>query len=95
MLTNHAISDKDYEHVPNIWKDFETNIMKDYDGQYLKVDVLLLACMFENFKKESIDSFELCPVHYLSPLAYSWDAMLRFADVNLTLISDTEKYQFV
>ena len=44
---------------------------------------------------ESINLFELDPTHYLSTPGYTWDAMLRFTDVNLKLISDIERYQFV
>ena len=35
------------------------NFMKDYYEMYLKVDVLLLASVFETFRKESMNSFEL------------------------------------
>ena len=42
------------------------NTMKNYHDLYLKVDVLLLACVFENFRKQSISSFELDPAHHLS-----------------------------
>ena len=49
-----------------------------------------MACMFETFMKESINSFELDPAHYLSTHCYIWDGMLRFNDVNLKLISDIE-----
>ena len=59
------------------------NTMKDYHDLYLKVDVLLLACVFETFRKDSINYFELDAAHYLSTPGYSWDAMLRFTDVNL------------
>ena len=55
----------------------------------LKVNVLLLACMLEIFRKESIKSFELGPAHLSTP-GYSLDVILRFTDVNLPLISDTE-----
>ena len=44
--------------------------MKDYHGLYLKVDCLLLACVFEPFRKESINAFELDPAHYLSTPVY-------------------------
>ena len=54
------------------------NIMKDYQDLYLKVDVLLLACVFETFRKESMKSFELNPVHCLSTPGYTWDAKKRF-----------------
>ena len=45
-MTNRAISDKNCEHFLNIWKAFKIN-MKDYHDLYLKVDVLLLICVFE------------------------------------------------
>ena len=45
---------------------FKMNTMKNYHDLYLKVDVLLLACVFENFRKQSINSFELDPAHHLS-----------------------------
>ena len=92
---NRAISDKNYEHVLNVWKAFKMNTIKDYHDLYLKVDVLLLAWMFETFKKESINSFELDADHYLFTPSYSWNAMLKFVDFNLKLISDIGKYQFV
>ena len=57
--------------------------------------MFLLVCVFETFRKESINSFELDPVHYLSTPGCGWDAMLRFTDINLKLMSDIENYQFI
>ena len=51
-----------------VWKSFIMNTMKDYHDLYLKVDVLLLACGFETFRKESMNSFELDSAYYLSLL---------------------------
>lgn len=66
-----------------------------YQNLYLNVDVLLLSCVFENFKKESLNLFELDSAHYSSTPGYSWYATLRFTDVNLKLISNTDRYQFI
>ena len=65
--------------------------MKDYHDLYLKVDVLLLDCMLETFRKKPIFFFQLHLPHDSSTPGNSWDAMLRFTDVNLKLISDLEK----
>ena len=66
-----------------------------YHNLYLNVDILLVPCVFETFRKESSILFDLDPAHYLSTPGYSWDAMLRFADLNLKPISNTERYQFI
>ena len=66
------------------------NTKKDYHDLCLKVNVLILACVFETFRKKFINFFELNSAHYLSISGYSWDAMVRFTDVNLKLISDNE-----
>ena len=71
------------------------NTMKDYDDLYLKVDVSFSTCVFETFWKESINYFELCPAHYLSTHGYSWDAILKFTDVNSKLIPGIENYKFI
>ena len=98
-MTNQEISDKNYEHILNVWLAFKMNTMKDDHDLYLKGDVSLLACVFKAFKRGSIKSFILDSAHYLFA-DYSWGAMLRFNDVNLNPIkvnlnpiSDIEKYE--
>ena len=49
--------------------------------------------MFETFRKEFINFVESCSL--FSAPVYRWDTRLRFTDVNLRLISDIKKYQFV
>ena len=69
--------------------------MKNYQDLYLKVDVLLLDCLFETSRKKTINSFELDHAHYLPTPGYIWNAMLRFTACNLELVSDIEKNQFI
>ena len=64
--------------------------MKDYHDLYLKCDVLLLADVFENFENNSLKNYGLCPSHYLSAPALSWDPMLNMTKVELQLISDPD-----
>ena len=68
--------------------------MKDYHDLYLKCDVLLLADVFEKFRNNSLKNYGLCPSHYLSAPALSWDAMLNMTKVKLELIPDLDMYIF-
>ena len=63
-LTDRKISDKEYEHVLNVWKKSEMKTMKNYHDLYLKCDVLLLADMLENFRNNSLKNYGLCPSHF-------------------------------
>ena len=68
--------------------------MKDYHDLYLKCDVLLLAGVFEKYRNNSIKNYGLCPSHYLSAQALSWDVMLNMTKVKLELIPDPDMYIF-
>ena len=74
-LTDSKITDKEYEHVLNVWNKFEMKTMKDYHELYMKCDVLLLADVFEKFRNNSLKNYGLCPSHYSSATGLSCDAM--------------------
>ena len=68
--------------------------MKDYHNLYLKCVVILLSDVFEKIRNNSIKNCGLCPSHYLSTPALSWDAMLHMTKVKLELISNHDMYIF-
>ena len=45
-------------------------------------------------KNNSLNIYGLCPSHYLSTLALSWDAMLNMTKVELELVTDPDMYIF-
>ena len=67
----------------------------EYHDLYLKTDVLLLADVFENFRKICLAYYELDPCHYVSAPGLAWDACLKMTGVNLELISDVDMYNFI
>ena len=64
----------------------------DYHNLYLKCDVLLLADVFEKLGNSRLKSYELCPSHYFSAPALSWDTMPNVTKIELELISHTDMY---
>ena len=91
-LTGIKISDKEYEHVLNVWKKIEVKTMKDYHDLHLKCDVLLLADVFEKFRNNSLKNYGLCTSDYLSASALSWNGMLNMTKVGLELFPDPDMY---
>ena len=66
ILTDEGISDVQYQHAQNVWNTFNMNIMGDYHDLYLQSDTLLLADVFENFRKTCLRYYKLDPCHYFT-----------------------------
>ena len=62
--------------------------LEDYHNLYNRVDVLLLADVFENFREICIKNYNLDPFHYYSAPDLAWDAALKVTKVELELVSD-------
>ena len=63
-LNDKGISDEDYEHARKVWETFEMKNLEDCHNLYNRVDVLLLADVFENFRDICIKNYKLDPAHY-------------------------------
>ena len=88
------ISDEQYLHLQNVWKEFKFNRFEDFHDRYLKKDVLLLAGSYEEFISTCLKYYGLDPCHYFSGPGFSWDAMLKMTKIELEKISDPDKYMF-
>src|ERR671926_1105282 len=82
------ITQKDYQHAQNVWKEFNCQNLGEYHDLYLKTDVLLLADVWTTFRQTSMQYYGLDPSHYVSAPALSWDAMLKMTDVKIELFTD-------
>ena len=71
-ITGEDISDEDYNHTKNVWKKFKCKTMGDYHNLYLKSDVLIIADVFENFRKTGKEYYNLYPAHYFSCPGFAW-----------------------
>ena len=87
-LNDEDISDEDYSHAQNVWKTFGCQTIRDYHDLYLKSDVLLLADVFENFRKTCLKHYKLDPAHYYTSPGLAWDACLKETGQQLELLYD-------
>ena len=87
-LNDEDISDEDYSHAQNVWSTFNCKSIRDYHDLYLKSDVLLLADVFENFRKTCLKHYNLDPAHYYTSPGLAWDACLKETGQQLELLHD-------
>ena len=64
-------------HAKRVWKNFEIKDLGEYHDLYLKSDVLLLADVFENFRKMCLKIYELDPVKFVSAPGLGWQAAFK------------------
>ena len=95
ILNDEHISDEDYKHAQNVWNTFSLKNMGQYHDLYLQSDILLLADVFENFRKTCLEYYKLDPCHYFTSPGLSWDAMLKMTDIKLELMTDIDMFQFI
>ena len=76
-LTMENITETDYIHANNVFKTFKLNNLGDYHDLYVQSDTLLLADVFENFRKARIKTYELDPAHFISLPGLAWQACLK------------------
>ena len=81
-LTGEDITDEDYQHAQTVWKEFNSQSMKDYRNLYNLSDVLLLADIFENFRNICMNHYGLDPAWYFSVPGLACDATLKITRFN-------------
>ena len=95
ILNDQHITNDEYNHAKEVWKVFNIKTMGEYHDLYLKSDVLLLADVFENFRKTCLQYYKLDPCHYFTSPGLSWDAMLKMTKIELELMTDIDMFQFI
>jgi hypothetical protein len=68
--------------------------LENYRDRYLTTDTLLLADVFKNFRDASMINYRLDPAHYLTTPSLTWEACLKYTNVELELITDSEIFLF-
>ncbi|GFW57237.1 uncharacterized protein TNCV_541522 [Trichonephila clavipes] len=94
-LNEEAISVENYNHACKVFNEFHLNNLGEYCDLYVKTDVLLLADLFENFRKICMQTYKLDPCWYFTTPALSWDAMLLLTKVAIELFTDYDMLLFI
>ena len=94
-LNDEYITESDYQHAINVWDTFKCKTIRDYHNLYLTSDVLLLADVFENFRKTCMYNYKLDPAHYYTSPGLAWDACLKETKQCLELLSDYDMLMMI
>ena len=70
---------------------FKIKNFGEYHDLYVQSDTLLLADVFETFRKVCMKMYEVDPAYFLSAPRLAWNACLKKTEVKLELLTDNDK----
>ena len=76
-LNMRGIGNEDYEHANRVWKEFGIRNLGEYHDLYLKTDVILLANVFEAFRKVFLKNYGLDPAHFYTAPGLALESLLK------------------
>ena len=89
-LNMAGVREEDYEHARRVWKEFGLKDLGEYHDLYLKTDVILLANVFEEFRKVCLKNYGLDPAHFYTAPGLAWKACLKKTRIRLELLLDPD-----
>ena len=89
-LNMSGVSDGDYEHACSFWREFGIRNMGEYYDLYLRTDVVLLANVFESFRRVCSENYGLDPSHFCTAPGLAWKACLKKTGIRLELLLDPD-----
>ena len=95
QLNENCISQEEHEFARKVWKMFECENLLDYTKIYCKIDTILLAEIFQKFRKDMIKFSGLDPSHYISLPAFAFDSMLKLTNCKLEKLTDINMVHFI
>ena len=93
-LTGEECDEDEYKFAQRAWQEFGCQKFDDYLKSYLFLDVLLLACVFEKFREQSLEEDGLDPAHFVSLPSLSFTSAFKMTGEKIDLIKDAEMYTF-
>ncbi|VVC38659.1 Ribonuclease H-like domain [Cinara cedri] len=87
LLEAH-IKDENYKYAERVWEHFGFKTLGEYSDRYMKVDVMLLCDVFENFRNLSMDTYGVDLNYYYTAPGMAFDCALKITKVELELLPD-------
>ena len=87
-LNGVGIIEDDYEHATNVWNEFGIRNLLEYQDLYQRMDVVLLANVFEEFKNTCMKHYGLDPVNFYTSPGLAWKACLKKTEIKLELLTN-------
>ena len=89
-LSGKGITDEEHAHAKQVWEVLGCRNLGEYHDWYVATDTVLLADVFENFRKVCQEKYGLDLAHYYTSPGLSWDALLKKTGVELELLTDLD-----
>ena len=89
-LTQSYPSDDDIKRTQELFDKNKIENGRELTMLYLKMDVLQLADVFENFVESFTREYKINPLYSYSLPGYTWKAGLKLTDMKLDFIKDKE-----
>ena len=94
-LTGEELAMDEYIFLQDLWKKFGLVNLGELQDLYVVVDTLLLADVFENYRKVALATYRLDPAHFMTAPSLSWSAALLYTGVQLEIPQEPEMHDFI
>lgn len=94
-LSGINVTREEYSRALDVWNAAKCVTLRDYMRLYLLVDTLLLAEVFEAFRKTMIENHSLDPAHFISGPGLSMESALYGSKLRFDLIQDLDLYNLI
>ena len=84
------ISEEYYQHAQRVWEEFGIHNLGDYYDLYLRIDVVLLANMYEAIRDTFLRHYKLDPAHFYTSPGLTWKTCLKRTGIKLELLTDPD-----
>ena len=78
-----SISEDNYQRAQRVWEEFGICDLGDYHDLYLRMNVVLLANVFEAFRDTCLKHYKLDPAHFYTSPGLAWRACLKCTGTRL------------